>query len=70
MQCDGKRGILYQRVPGSVRAVRAVWNTRVFQTDSKVVANVGRLSTCSHFLIRSKLPPFSGIEVSARATSS
>jgi hypothetical protein len=54
--CNGKRVILRQRVRGSVRAVRAVQNTRVFQTESRVVADVtsrakpssnGRLSHCS-----------------------
>ena len=32
--------ILRQRVRGSVRAVRAVRNTRVFQTETRVVADV------------------------------
>jgi hypothetical protein len=36
---DGKRVFLYQRVRGSVRAVRAIRNTQVFQTDTKVVAD-------------------------------
>jgi len=36
---DGKRVILRQRVRGSVRALRAVWNTRVFQTETKFVAD-------------------------------
>jgi hypothetical protein len=36
---DGQRVILRQRVRGSVRAVRAVRNTRVFQTESGVVAD-------------------------------
>ena len=36
---DGKRVILRQRVRGSVRAVRAVRNTRVFQTETGVVAD-------------------------------
>jgi hypothetical protein len=40
MQCDGKHVILRQRVRGSVRAVRAVRNTRVFQTETRVVADV------------------------------
>jgi len=37
---DGSRLILRQRVRGSVRAVRAVRNTRVFQTETGVVADV------------------------------
>jgi len=37
---DGKRVILHQRVPGSVRAIRAVRNTRVFLTETTVVADV------------------------------
>jgi len=36
---DGSRLILCQRVRGSVRAVRAVRNTRVFQTETGVVAD-------------------------------
>jgi hypothetical protein len=36
---DRQRVILRQRVRGSVRAVRAVWNTRVFQTETRVVAD-------------------------------
>jgi len=37
---DGKRVILRQRVRGSVRAVRAVRNTQVFQMETGVVADV------------------------------
>jgi len=37
---DGQRVIFRQRVRGSVRAVRAVRNTRVFQTETRVVADV------------------------------
>jgi hypothetical protein len=37
---DRQRVILRQRVRGSVRAVRAVRNTRVFQTETRVVADV------------------------------
>jgi len=40
VQCDVQRVILRQRVPGSVRAVRAVQNTRVFLTETRVVADV------------------------------
>ena len=40
MQCDRKRVILCQRVRGSVRAVRVVRNTRVFKTETRVVADV------------------------------
>jgi len=36
---DRQGVILGQRVRGSVRAVRAVWNTRVFQTETSVVAD-------------------------------
>jgi hypothetical protein len=36
----GSRLILRQRVRGSGRAVRAVRNTRVFQTETRVVADV------------------------------
>ena len=39
MQRDGYRVILRQSVRGSVRAVRAVRNTRVFQTEIRVVAD-------------------------------
>jgi len=37
---DGQCVILRQRVRGSVRAVRAVRNTRVFLTETRVVADV------------------------------
>jgi len=37
---NGKHLILHQRVRGSIRAVRAVRNTRVFQTQTRVVADV------------------------------
>jgi hypothetical protein len=36
---DGWRLILRQRVRGSARAVRALRNTRVFQTETRVVAD-------------------------------
>jgi len=36
---DGSRLMLRQRVQGSVRAVRAVQNTDVFQTDTRLVAD-------------------------------
>ena len=36
---DGLRVILRQRVRGSVRAVRAVGNTQVFLTETRVVAD-------------------------------
>jgi hypothetical protein len=36
---DRQRVILRQRIRGSVRAVRAVRNTRVFQTETRVVAD-------------------------------
>jgi hypothetical protein len=37
---DGSRLILRQRVRGSARAVKALRNTRVFQTETRVVADV------------------------------
>jgi hypothetical protein len=37
---DGKRVILPQPVRGSVRALRGVQNTQVFQTETRVVADV------------------------------
>jgi len=40
--CNGKRVILRQRVRGSVRAVRAFQNTRVFLTETRVVADAPR----------------------------
>jgi hypothetical protein len=42
---DRQRVILHQRVRGSVRAVRAVWNTRVFQMETRVVADVSSQDT-------------------------
>jgi len=36
---DRQRVILRQRVRGSIRAIRAVWNTRVFQMETRVVAD-------------------------------
>jgi len=36
---DGKRVILCQRVQGSVRAISAVWHTRVFLKETRVVAD-------------------------------
>jgi len=39
---DRQREILRQRVRGSVRAIRAVRNTRVFQTETRVVADESR----------------------------
>jgi hypothetical protein len=44
---DGQRVILRQRVRGSVRAVRAVWNTHVFQTETRVVADEATLQQTS-----------------------
>jgi hypothetical protein len=41
MQRDAQRVILRQRIRGSVRAVRAVQNTRVCQTETRVVADKG-----------------------------
>jgi hypothetical protein len=40
---DGQLVILRQRLQGSVRAVRAVRNTRVFQTETWVVADASRM---------------------------
>jgi hypothetical protein len=45
---DMSRLILRPRVRGSARAVRAVRNTRVFQTETRVVADV--LETVGEFL--------------------
>jgi hypothetical protein len=42
----GNRVILSQRVQGSVRAVRAVRNTQVFQTENRVVADALMLGMC------------------------
>jgi hypothetical protein len=50
--CNGQLVILRQRVRGSVRAVRAVRNTRVFQTETRVVADVG------YCLFHTSLIPF------------
>jgi len=47
---DGKRVILPQRVRGSVRAVRAVQNTRVFQTETRYVADESHSITASKCL--------------------
>lgn len=43
MQCDPSRLILRQMVRGSARAVRAIRNTRVFQTETRVIADVGHM---------------------------
>jgi len=40
MLCNGKCVILCQRVRGSVKAVRAIQDTRVFLTETRVVADV------------------------------
>jgi len=40
--CDGKRVTLCQTVRGSFRAVSAVSNTCVFQTETRVVADASR----------------------------
>jgi len=37
---DGQCVLLRQRVQGSVRAIRAVGNTRAFLTETRVVADV------------------------------
>jgi hypothetical protein len=37
---DGERVILHQRVQGSVRAVSAIWNTQLFQTETRAIADV------------------------------
>jgi len=59
-QGDGKRVILCQRVRGFVRAVRAAPNTRMFQTETMVVADLPLIAVqqCKnviglrHFLLR------------------
>lgn len=38
--CEGKSLIRCQKVRGTIRAVKAVWYTRVFQTETMVVADV------------------------------
>jgi len=38
--CDGSSLILRHRVQGSVKAVRAIRNTRVFLTETRIVADV------------------------------
>ena len=43
MQRDGQRVILRQIIRGSVKAVRAVRNTRVFQKEIRVVADVSEI---------------------------
>jgi hypothetical protein len=50
---DRSRLILRQRVQGSARAVRAVQNTRVIQTETRVVTDANlsvdnRLQICSY----------------------
>jgi hypothetical protein len=47
MQRDPSRQIPRQRVRGSARAVRAVRNTRVFQTETRVVADVPGALLCN-----------------------
>jgi len=49
---DGKRVILRQKVRGSIRAVRAVRNTRVFQMETWVVADA----------VRTELPELSTLQ--------
>ena len=44
---EGSGLFLHQRVRGSVRAVRAVRNTRVFLTETKFVADGTKLHTLS-----------------------
>jgi hypothetical protein len=44
---DGSRLILRHKVRGSVRAVRAVQNTQVLQTETGVVADVGSIHNFS-----------------------
>jgi hypothetical protein len=54
---DGSRLILRQRVQCSARAVRAVRNTQVFQTETRVVADVPATSnhlSAWHPLLRDK----------------
>jgi hypothetical protein len=48
---DGQRVILHQRVRGSVRAVRAVRNTRLFLTETRVVADE---MYCQHSQVHQK----------------
>jgi len=61
---DGKHEILRQRVQGSVRAIRAVRNTRVFLKETWVVADVAFLSLLIRSLqIQSLSPPHRSIQV-------
>jgi len=39
MQCDLSHEVLHQRVQGSIRAIRAISNTRVFLMETRVVAD-------------------------------
>jgi hypothetical protein len=51
---DGKRVILTQGVPGSVRANRAVRNTQVFQMETRVVADISSVVyTAPPFVVKS-----------------
>jgi len=58
---DGKRVIVHQRLQGSVRAIRAVWNTQVFQTETRVVAD----GSGNWFLVRLENVCYNGKERSA-----
>jgi hypothetical protein len=40
LQCDGKPVIIHQRARCSVRAAGAIWNTQVFPTETRIVADV------------------------------
>jgi hypothetical protein len=55
MQRDPSRLILRPRVRGSARAVRAVRNTRVFQTETRVVADEVQLIESEVFELTSSM---------------
>jgi hypothetical protein len=48
---DGSRLILRQRVRGSARAIRAVRNTRVFQMETRLVADAPLYSLNSSYCL-------------------
>ena len=65
MQHHWKRVILCQRVRGSVRAVRAVRNIRVFQPETSVVADATPIATQAGpgHLTASNLPESDDIDI-------
>ena len=49
---DGKHVIVCQRVRGSVRAIRAIRNTRVFLMETRVVADADCSLSCHHAVFK------------------